>query len=179
MRDMSAEICAAGEAAVAEYKEVSGLDVEDQYREVYLSCAMARHLHRSLKLNAKVERYYYQLAEKDLRLTLPASESKRLEGLRADIVLYQSDVPVAIIEVKKFAEGSQATMIRDDLEKAGVLKDHVPVYVAVLVCETSSQRLLGRIQELKNTVSPRLHVGDPHESSSGGWKWCFGCVSAA
>ena len=178
MKDISDSILNAGDHAVQQYLEISGLrGKEDTVPEIFLSCAMAIRLPTLLAVTVRVEQDYKQLAH-DLNLATTAETDNQLERLRADIAVYENGRPSAIIEVKKFAESGKVSALRDDLMKGDCvsLRQHINVHGAFLVCETSKQTMTRRQNILQTELDKPIQFSGPYESAARGWTWCFGCV---
>ena len=177
MKDISHYILEAGDRAVEEYMHISGRrENEDAIPEVFLTCVMALQLHKLLAVIVQIERDYKKLAE-DLGYSLVPKNAEKLDRLRADIAIYENGRPSAIIEIKKFAESGRSSDLRNDLAKGDCinLKQQIDVYGAFLICETS-QTMAQRRSLLRRKLRKPISFSKRHNSSAGGWTWCFGCA---
>jgi hypothetical protein len=180
--DLSSAIRDAGMKAVLEAYEISRPEQENEIREEFLSALMARNLHRTLAKPVRVEVPYTVIYGELVPASgVPVDILKKIGGYRADITVYEQEGalirPTAIVEIKKFAEGANASSIFDDLHKGDSVElgKHLPIYAGVFVCQTSGS-LQDRKEALQNALGHRIVFSDAKDALKGDWQWCFGCA---
>jgi hypothetical protein len=177
--DLQTAIYEAGARAVLEGRDVYGTVQDNEIREEFISSLMAVHLHRTLNCPVRIERDY-TLLWSELGFPVTPDVITKIGAYRADLAVYHSDGkrPIALIEVKKFAEGASTYSIIADLHKGDTvaLGEHIGIYGGVLVCETARQNLAERRKVLEDALGNGLLASQPQLSSDGNWKWCFACL---
>ena len=180
MSDLSKAICDAGERAVKEYRKITGLNDEAAIPEIFLTALMAKHLHHALKMHARVEQRYSELAKDIASLGGPRRPQQKFTGKKADIALYKNSRLSAIIEVKAARDGTDLETLRQDLEKVKDLSHRdIPAYGAYFICQTAPTGLSEQIQKIERLVGKLTSITLPIKSATGkSWSWCIGCVRA-
>ena len=165
-----------GTEAVLHYRVVAGLSHDDEVPEVYLGGIIAGGIHSEMNENARVERYYMAIA-RELGVAVDASVIERFGGNRADVAIYRKDVPVAIIELKVFADFQSASKIVADRDKMRKFTDLCPMetYLGVLVTDAQNgQTCADRVRTLEGALGHKFDViGGAQPSVGGDWHWCF------
>lgn len=166
-----------GTEAVKLYQEMSGENA-DAMPEVFLGGFIAQRLFERLACPVHIERSYEKMA-RQLGIPITHEFIHEMGSRRADVAIYQGQVPSHIVEFKKFSEGNPAEGVLDDLNKARRLAGSKPVDVllGVLVCPLSNSELDARIESLYRALGADvLHQESPaYPSKDGKWQWCFGC----
>jgi hypothetical protein len=178
--DLSSVICDCGASAIFEARKICSLTHDNEVREEFISALMCTNLHQSLEKPVRSEVPYTKIYG-ELSTAIPADSATKIGDLRADIAVYDTSPmrPIAIVEIKKFAENATADGIVSDLRKADSveLNKYVQIYSGVFVCETN-QYLPERVELLKKSAPDyHLQFSDAHQSLNGGWRWCFACIS--
>jgi hypothetical protein len=149
----------------------------DAMPEVFLGGFIAQKLYERLACPVHIERLYEEMAEQ-LGISKTAELVKIIGGQRADVAIYQGQVPSHIVEFKKFAERNPVSSIGKDLEKAKKLASLRPIstLLGILICQTTKE-LKSRIDELEHELESKLIVGKTQKSANKNWEWCFGCCA--
>ncbi len=177
--DIPKAICEAGVKAIRRGKAIWGTDNVDGIREEFTSALMAENLHEALDLPIRTERPYTDVYNKLGLNILPDDIANEISLLRADIVIYdalgEEAKPVAIVEYKIFAEGAKTMNLAADLRKADAveLRKHIPIYLAVLICEITTRPLEIRKSDLNRELGHEILFSPPEKVRD--WAWCFGC----
>ena len=176
MRDISKEICEAGERTVREYITISGQEDEALIPETFLTSLMAKRLHTSLKMQARVEQKLALMA-KEIHPDISKTQYEALRGQKADVALYENSKLKAIIEVKVARDGTDLNTLKRDLQKGkDVFSGSVPLYGAYFICETEIS-LDQQIERIEEVVGGRLACKTPPiQSATKEWSWCFACI---
>lgn len=174
--DLSQAIVKYGTEAVLRYRSVSGIKQDSSLPEIFLGSFIACGIYDELKLHARTEVLYTDIASEH-GVELSADLVRVIGGYRADIAVYQEDLPMAVVELKIFNDGKSASSVLADRDKVAKLSKlcRVDTYLGALVtdiesgvlCTTRAQKL-GKVLEQKSQV-----VGASQPSRDGTWKWCF------
>jgi len=145
--------------------------------EVFLGGFIAPRLFERLTCPVHIERLYEGMA-KQLGISATAELNREIGGQRADVVIYQGQVPSHIVEFKKFAEKNRVSSVGKDFKKAKKLASLKPISIllGILICPTTKE-LKPRIKELERELGSGLLVGKTQKSSDEKWKWCFRCCA--
>ena len=172
-----------GTEAVLEYRRMTGSEHDNHVPEVFLHHGIARGVHRDLGYHAHVERSYEEIA-----VELGRSRGAELTGIhglqRADVALYEGRSPIAVIEIKKYAEAGSDARIRSDLAKMRLLATGtaLQVYVAVLITDTSRTLGIVRAKALGEALGGAFDVIGPTQVANDGnadWSWHIACGAFA
>lgn len=165
-----------GTEAVLEYRAISsGLD--NSMPEVFLGGFISSRLYNEFHCPVHIERHYLTVA-RELKVAITKEMVENVGGYRADLALYPSGGPPAIVEFKIFDEGRGLPGVLADVAKMKKLAEICPVsiHIGLLICQTNvpaeeNAQKIGR--ELGRPVS----VGEMQRSADDRWNWCFGCAS--
>jgi len=113
-------------------------------------------------------------------------------GQRADIAIYQSERPSAVIELKIIDEGRSLSGLVEDRNKIQRLRDFVEQagkavpdgYIGALVFDTYVGSTVKSAAETIGSIQRALGAAPPHSSKmtdarGNGWKWQFVCFNVA
>jgi len=161
--------------AVLLYRALSGLP-DNELPEVFLGAFAAPRLHDRFNCPVRIEYPYLKLA---LRPGVERSVEliSELGQLRADLALFRSGSPPAIIEFKILDEGCPPAACAVDAYKMRRLAQRceIAAYVGALICETN-ERLPDRIRRLEDALGQKVVTGTTQTAVDGNWHWCFGCT---
>jgi len=170
----------AGVAAINTYLECAGAGFsEDSVSERSLSAFMALQLHNLAGLHAIPEVPYTRMVD-DLQMKIEEPARAQIVGLRADIGLYDSGQPVAVVELKILSCGSDALFeFARDLRKGDPvsLSKRIRIYATALICQTVGRSLDDQKVWVEKGIGQPLRYSSTEPTSTGqNWQWCFGCT---
>jgi hypothetical protein len=84
--------------------------------EVFLGGFIAPRLFERLTCPVHIERLYEEMA-KQLGISATAELNREIGGQRADVAIYQGQVPSHIVEFKKFAKRTASRLLAKTLKK--------------------------------------------------------------
>ncbi|MBI3766931.1 MAG: hypothetical protein HY271_00380 [Deltaproteobacteria bacterium] len=174
--DIENAIVEFGTQGVLRYREISQRP-DNELPEVFLGGFIASHLYDQFHCPVHIERLYLTLAM-ECGLGVTPELVNELGGLRADLVVYQSELSPAMIELKILDERTSPLLIDNDRLKMKKLacRTRVRPYVGVMICQTS-HTLESTIARLQTVLDRPIRTGPPRRSLTGKWEWCFGCAS--
>lgn len=181
------ELAQFGEEAVIEYRKVPAIRKnEAAIPEGCLSLSIASKLIINQNLDARLEAPYPTMLKE---LGAHGTDlTPKFGGQRADIAIYDRDVPSTLIENKIVDEGRRIDGVINDCKKILLLQDHlrsmgrpiIPGYIGALICDTPGRTAEIAADELTKALGldPALvTLGRKNGSSLGGWGWMFVCMA--
>jgi len=177
-----------GTDAVIEYRAKAAVRDETRIPETCLSLYIASRMITDCNWDARVEVPYSRILG---QLGVHGTDvGPKFGGLRADIAIYEKEMPSAIIEIKIFDEGRRPTGVVSDWQKIARLQSYlasrhlpgVPGYVGALVSDVEKKPAKSAVEELSQVLSldpSTVDRGVENEASAGAWKWLFVCAELA
>ncbi len=178
-----------GTNAVFEYRDRPAIRKnETAIPEACLSLSIASKLITDRQQDARVEASYPKILS---QLGAGGADiTPKFGGQRADIAIYDHDVPSGVIEIKIIDEGRRPEGVLDDWKKIALLQSHlkskgrpiIPGYIGALVCDTTGRPLERALEELSQDLDLSLSLvtcGVKTEALLGGWWWKFVCIKLA
>jgi hypothetical protein len=177
-----------GTEAVIEYRDLPAIRKnETAIPEACLSLSIASKLIAKRQQDARVEASYPrilgQLGANGADIT------PKFGGQRADIAIYDHDVPAFVIEIKIIDEGRRPAGVIDDWKKIALLQSHlkskglpiIPGYIGALVCDTGQplERAIDELSRALELPSSLVTRGVKTPALLGGWTWMFVCITLA
>jgi hypothetical protein len=134
-------------------------------------------LHERFGCQVHVERLYTAMAL-DLGMPITPDLVNVLGAFRADIAVYESGRPFAVIELKIFDAASPLPSVGLELDKAQILARFAKlrILVGVMICPIIVS-LEARIERLHDAFGGNMYIGERQHSRDRQWQWCFACAS--
>ncbi len=166
-----------GTDAVLRYRAVAEPRHDNELPESFLRNFVALRLHEQFRHQVHVERLYTAMAL-DLGIPLMPDIVNVLDGFRADVAVYESGQPVAVIALKIFDAASPLPSMGAEIDKAQILARlaKLRLLVGVMICPIVVS-LEARIERLHDAFGGNMYVGERQQSSDRQWQWCFACAS--
>ena len=137
------------------------------------SCAASL---RRFGYQVHIERLYTAVA---LDLGMPLTPDLVAAGAcRADVAVYESGQPSAVIELKVFDAASPLPSVGLEVDKAQILGRFAKlgIFVGVMICPIIVS-LEARIERLHDAFGGNMYIGERQHSRDRQWQWCFACAS--
>lgn len=166
-----------GAEAVLRYRTVAETRHDNELPESFLRSFVALRLHERFGYQVHIERLYTAMAL-DLGMPVTPDLVTVLGAFRADIAVYESGRPSAILELKIFDAASPLPSLGLELDKAQILARFagLRIFVGVMICPIIVS-LEARIERLHDTFGGNMYVGERQHSRDRQWQWCFACAS--
>ncbi|GBR70947.1 hypothetical protein [Gluconobacter kanchanaburiensis] len=176
--DFSQNIVELGTLAVKLYRDMSGIQHDNEIPEIFLGGQIALGLHNQCALHAHVERPYLDIL-RELGGSVGSEEINAFGGLRADVAIYKDNIPIAIIELKICDEGDRrGGKVLADLEKMKTLSEgrKLDTYLGILLTDMDKGLLCDeRRTQIEALLEGRFSGAGALEAASrnAGWNWQF------
>jgi hypothetical protein len=166
-----------GTEAVLRYRAIAETRHDNELPESFLRSFVALRLHERLGYQVHVERLYTAMAL-DLGMPITPDLVAVLGGFRADIAVYESGRPFAIVELKIFDAASPLPSLGLELDKAQILArfTKLRIFIGLMICPIIVS-LEARIERLHDAFGGNMYVGERQHSRDRQWQWCFACAS--
>jgi hypothetical protein len=147
--DINEAIVGGGTDAVVRYGKVAGLHQDNEIPEIFLGGFIASRIYDGLDMYAHVERPYTVMAD-ELGHRVTRELLTSMGGLRADVAIYDRSMPIAIMELKVFDEGTSVAAILADRDKMLKLTKvcAINAYLGVLVTDVRNAACADRLRLL-------------------------------
>jgi hypothetical protein len=175
--DFEKAIVEFGTEAVLRYRTVAEPRHDNEIPESFLRGFVALRLHERFGYQVHVERLYTAMAL-DLGMPLTSDLITVLGAFRADVAVYESGRPSAIIELKIFDAASPLPSVGSELDKAKILArfGKLRIFIGVMICPIIVS-LEARIERLHDAFGGNMYVGERYDSRDHQWQWCFACAA--
>ena len=175
--DFERTIVEFGTEAVLRYRTVAETRHDNELPESFLRSFVALRLHERFGYPVHVERLYTTMAV-DLGMPITPDLVTVLGAFRADVAVYQSGRPSAVIELKIFDAASPLPSVGLELDKAQILARfaELRIFVGVMICPIIVS-LEARIERLHDAFGGNMYVGERQDLRDRQWQWCFACAS--
>jgi hypothetical protein len=166
-----------GTEAVLRYRTIAEARHDNELPESFLRGFVAMGLHERFGCQVHVERLYTAMAL-DLGMPITPDFVNVLGAFRADIAVYESGRPFAVIELKIFDAASPLPSVGLELDKAQILARFAKlrILVGVMICPIVVS-LEARIERLHDAFGGNMYIGERQHSRDRQWQWCFACAS--
>jgi hypothetical protein len=166
-----------GTEAVLRYRTVAEPRHDNELPESFLRSFVALRLHERFGYHVHVERLCTAMAL-DLGIALTPDLVAVLGAFRADVAVYESGQPFAVVELRIFDAASALPSIGSELDKAQILARlaKLRLFVGVMICPIVVS-LEARIERLHDAFGGNMYVGERQQSRDQQWQWCFACAS--
>lgn len=166
-----------GTEAVLRYRAIAEARHDNELPESFLRGFVAMRLHERFGCQVHVERLYTAMAL-DLGMPITPDLVNVLGAFRADIAVYESGRPFAVIELKIFDAASPLPSVGLELDKAQILARFAKlrILVGVMICPIIVS-LEARIERLHDAFGGNMYIGERQHSRDRQWQWCFACAS--
>jgi hypothetical protein len=166
-----------GTEAVLRYRTIAEARHDNELPESFLRGFVAMRLHERFGCQVHVERLYTAMAL-DLGMPITPDFVNVLGAFRADIAVYESGRPFAVIELKIFDAASPLPSVGLELDKAQILARFAKlrILVGVMICPIVVS-LEARIERLHDAFGGNMYIGERQHSRDRQWQWCFACAS--
>ena len=166
-----------GTEAVLQYRSIAETRHDNELPESFLRCFVALRLHERFGYQVHIERLYTAVAL-DLGMPLTPDLVAVLGACRADVAVYESGQPSAVIELKVFDAASPLPSVGLEVDKAQILGRFAKlgIFVGVMICPIIVS-LEARIERLHDAFGGNMYIGERQHSRDRQWQWCFACAS--
>jgi hypothetical protein len=168
-----------GTEAVLRYRTLAEARHDNEVPESFLRSFVALRLHERLGCQVHVERLYTAIAL-DLGMPVTPDLVNVLGAFRADVAVYESGWPSAVLELKVFDAASPLPSVGLEVDKAQILARFAKlrIFIGVMICPIIVS-LEARIERLHDAFGGNMYVGERQHSRDRQWQWCFACASLA
>jgi hypothetical protein len=150
-----------GTEAVLRYRTIAEARHDNELPESFLRGFVAMRLHERFGCQVHVERLYTAMAL-DLGMPITPDLVNVLGAFRADVAVYESGRPFAVIELKIFDAASPLPSVGLELDKAQILARFAKlrILVGVMICPIVVS-LEARIERLHDAFGGNMYIGEP------------------